>query len=75
MSIDIGQFMTHNNKQLYVTKYYGGSNDGICVQLGTGLNNYITLDSRDITVLIPMLLEVVRDEELRLKRRLDDYEQ
>lgn len=67
MSKDLGRIKRHGYDDLTVTQFWGGDDQGICVQL-TGympdkdMSGYVQMNAGEIIALLPVLKDVVNAE-------------
>lgn len=62
MSTEIGilsSTMKNKHNQLYITRFYGGKENGSCVQLTNQDGHFIQLNIGDLMTLIPLLEEYI----------------
>jgi hypothetical protein len=64
MSTELEKIKTKDNKEIQLTRFYGGDKQGVCVQITTinSLNyNYFQLNVKQIKKLIRILQEKIVD--------------
>ncbi len=56
MSTDIGNLKNVMNEEtISITRFYGGEENGVCVQLTDHKNNFLQFNVSDLMTLIPLL--------------------